>query len=69
MEYATGVDEISEGLSGVAAASVIGKQMIYWAIGISGPTSRISYDRLQELGKLAVKAVCEIDQKLNKEVG
>jgi DNA-binding IclR family transcriptional regulator len=69
LEYATGVDEISEGLSGVAAASVIGKQMIYWAIGISGPTSRISYDRLQELGRLAVKAVSEIEQKLNKEVG
>jgi DNA-binding IclR family transcriptional regulator len=69
LEYATGIDEISEGLSGVAAASVLGKQMIYWAIGISGPTSRISYDRLQELGKLAVKAVAEIDQTLNQEVG
>jgi DNA-binding IclR family transcriptional regulator len=43
--------------------------MIYWAIGISGPTSRISQDRLQELGKLVVKAVYEIEQKLNKEVG
>jgi IclR family transcriptional regulator, KDG regulon repressor len=69
VEYATGVDEISEGVSGVAAASVIGKQMIYWAIGISGPTSRISYDRLQELGRLAVRAVGEIDKKLNNEVG
>jgi IclR family KDG regulon transcriptional repressor len=67
--YASGVEEISEGLSGVAAASVIGEQMIYWAIGISGPTSRISQDRLQELGKLVVKAVYEIEQKLNKEVG
>lgn len=69
VEYATGVDEISEGLSGVAAASVFGKQMIYWAIGISGPTSRISSDCLQELGKLAVEAVSKIDQRLNKEVG
>lgn len=69
MKYAMGVDEISEGLSGVAAASVIGKQMIYWAIGISGPTSRISSDHLHELGQLAVNAVDEIDQKLNQAVG
>ncbi len=66
--YATGVDEISEGLSGVAVASEIGKQMIYWAIGISGPTSRISDNCLQELGQLAVKAVGEIEKKLSLEV-
>ncbi len=68
MGYATEVDEISEGLSGVAIASVIGKQMIYWAIGISGPTSRISDDRLEVLGKMAVEAVLEIEQKLGLEV-
>ncbi len=67
--YASGVDEISEGLSGVAAASSIGQKMIYWAIGISGPTSRIPTERLQELGKLAVKAVSEIEEKLDKEFG
>jgi IclR family acetate operon transcriptional repressor len=63
--YATGVDEISEGLSGVAAASEIGNHMIYWAVGISGPTSRISADCLKELGQLAVKAVGEIEQQLS----
>lgn len=62
--YATGVDEISEGLSGVAAASEIGNHTIYWAIGISGPSSRISEDCLEELGQMAVKAVGEIEQQL-----
>jgi len=63
--YATGVEEISEGLSGVAAASEIGKHTIHWAIGISGPTSRITEDCLRELGQLAVKAVGEIENKLS----
>lgn len=65
--YATGVDEISEGLAGVAAASVCGKQMIYWAIGISGPSWRISEDRLRELGQMVSKAVREIEPKLIME--
>ena len=63
--YATGVDEISEGLSGVAVASEIGNHMISWAIGISGPTSRMSADCLEVLGRMAVKSVGEIEQQLN----
>ncbi len=63
--YATGVDEISEGLSGVAAASETGNHMIYWAVGISGPSSRISDSYLKELGQMAVKAVGEIAKQLN----
>jgi DNA-binding IclR family transcriptional regulator len=63
--YAVGADELSEGLSGAAAASVIDQQMICWAIGISGPTSRISDEKLQNLGKSVVSAVAAIEQKLN----
>jgi DNA-binding IclR family transcriptional regulator len=51
--YATTVDELETGLTGVAAA-VTGRDGVIASIGISGPTARLQ-DRLHALGRLLVE--------------
>jgi DNA-binding IclR family transcriptional regulator len=71
--YAVTVDELEEGLTGVAAPVRGGRGEVIAALGISGPTSRLD-GRIEEMGRNLINRATEIatvlhgsTTRLNKE--
>jgi DNA-binding IclR family transcriptional regulator len=57
--YAFTVDELEEGLTGVAVPMRSARGSVVGALGVSGPTSRLA-DRIDELGPKLISRVAEI---------
>lgn len=62
--YATTIDELETGLTGIAAA-VEGKDGVMCAIGVSGPTARLQ-DRVDPIGRLLVEQAEELSDLLGR---
>lgn len=62
--YAQALGEIEEGLHGVAAPVRDGSGVTIAAVSISGPSYRVTLDRLADLGALAVAAAARISGRL-----
>lgn len=63
--YAVAVGEIEHGLNAVAAAVRDSNGRPAAAISISGPSYRMPYDRLPELGRQAIGAAIQIEERLD----
>lgn len=63
--YATDIEELEEGLSGVAAPVRNSSQEVIAAVAISGPSSRITGKRIPELAQEVLTAAERISHDLN----
>jgi DNA-binding IclR family transcriptional regulator len=64
--YAVTIDELEEGLTGVAVPVRGARGNVVAALGISGPTSRLS-DRLAELGRNLTRQAAQLESLLHGE--
>lgn len=65
--YATTVDELELGLTGIAAPVITGGRVIA-AIGISGPTPRLE-ERIKDLGALLIEHADQLAASLDTRLG
>lgn len=62
--YAQAVGEVEEGLHGVAAPVRDASGAVIAAVSISGPSYRVTFDRLPDYGRLTVQAAAKIANRL-----
>jgi DNA-binding IclR family transcriptional regulator len=66
--FAISVQEYEEGINAVAAPILDSNHQPIAAIAIAGPTNRLTYDRMLEIGPLILNAVHEISKELVLEL-
>jgi len=62
--YAVTVDELETGLTGIAAA-VAGRDGVFAALGVSGPTARL-HDRVDHIGRLLIEQADALSDLLRR---
>jgi len=62
--YATSIDELEVGLSAIAAPVLGADGVVVAALSISGPTSRLTLERIEELAPLLTSEAASLSQRL-----
>jgi IclR family transcriptional regulator, acetate operon repressor len=62
--YATSVDELEVGLSALAAPVLAADGAVVAALSISGPTSRLTAERIEELAPLLTREAASLSRRL-----
>jgi DNA-binding IclR family transcriptional regulator len=66
--FGVAVDDWSIGLAGVAAPILDRTGQAFAAVGISFPTSRVTEERVAQMGKIAKRVARGIEERLKPEV-
>jgi DNA-binding IclR family transcriptional regulator len=62
--YATSIDELEVGLSALAAPVLGSDGVVVAALSISGPTSRLTSERMEQLAPLLSSEAASLSQRL-----
>jgi DNA-binding IclR family transcriptional regulator len=62
--YATSIDELEVGLSAIAAPVLGADEVVVAALSISGPTSRLTSERIEQLAPLLTREAASLSQRL-----